>query len=110
MGPEILRIKGELTLEGGRSSFDEAARYFGEAIEVARSRGAKSVELRASISFARLLFEQGRREEAHAALAGTYGWFTEGFDTADLRTARAVLHTFSPHAKGNGARRSRRRR
>ena len=45
--------------------------------------------------FARLLFEQGRREDEHAALAGTYGWFTEGFDTADLRTARALLHAFS---------------
>jgi predicted negative regulator of RcsB-dependent stress response len=95
MGPEILRIKGELMLQRGRSAFGDAARYFTEAIEIARSRDAKSFELRASTRLARLLFEQGRREEAYSALAGVYGSFTEGFDTADLKAAKALIDTIS---------------
>ena len=57
----------------------------------ARRQGARSFELRAATSLARLLEHQGRREEAYAALAPVYGWFTEGFDTADLRAAKALL-------------------
>jgi predicted negative regulator of RcsB-dependent stress response len=93
--PEILRLEGELLLKQGKSSVAEATRRFHEAIDVARSREAKSFELRAAMSLARLLAQQGRREEAHAALAGVYGWFTEGFDTADLKTAKSLLETLT---------------
>jgi class 3 adenylate cyclase/tetratricopeptide (TPR) repeat protein len=91
MAAEILRIEGELLLKRGRPLVDEAKRRFNEAIKLARDRGAKSLELRAATSFARVLGEQGRRVEAHAALSGVYAWFTEGLDTADLKTARALL-------------------
>ncbi len=56
-----------------------------------RKQGAKSLELRATTSLARLLGKQGRRDEAHVMLAEIYGWFTEGFDTADLKEANALL-------------------
>ena len=92
---EILRIEGELLLKRGQPSVDEAADRFNEAIAVARSREIRSLELRAAKSLARLLGEQGRREEAHAALAGVYGWFTEGFDTADLKAAKTLLDALS---------------
>lgn len=62
-----------------------------KAIDIARRQGAKSLELRATMSLARLLRRQGKNEEAHQMLAQTYGRFTEGFDTADLREARALL-------------------
>jgi predicted ATPase len=60
-------------------------------IEVARRQSAKSLELRATMSLARLLTKQGRRNEARAMLATIYNWFTEGFDTADLKDAKALL-------------------
>jgi len=69
----------------------EAERCFRDAIVLARAREEKSFELRAATSLARLLYGQGRREEAHATLAGVYGWFTEGYDTADLKAAKALL-------------------
>jgi predicted ATPase len=56
-----------------------------------RRKGAKSLQLRATTSLARLLAKQGRRDEARAMLAEIYGWFTEGFDTADLKDAKALL-------------------
>jgi tetratricopeptide (TPR) repeat protein len=93
--PEILRIEGELLLKREQPALGEAKRRFHEAIELARGRGEKSLELRAATSLARLLDRQGRREEAHAALAGVYGWFTEGFDTADLKAAKALLQELS---------------
>jgi predicted ATPase len=61
------------------------------AIEVARQQGAKSLELRAACSLARILRESARRDEARAMLAEIYNWFTEGFDTADLKDAKALL-------------------
>ena len=61
------------------------------AISLARSRGEKSLDLRASTSLARLLLGQNRRDEARQALAEAYGWFTEGFDTHDLKEAKALL-------------------
>ena len=66
-------------------------RGFQRAIDTARSQQAKSLELRAATSLARLWGEQGKRAEAHDLLAPVYGWFTEGFDTADLKDAKALL-------------------
>jgi predicted ATPase len=86
---ELQRIEGAIALKQGRS--EEAARAFREAIEIARKQSAKSWELRATMSLARLLAQQGCREEARAMLADIYGWFTEGFDTADLKDAKALL-------------------
>lgn len=93
--PEMLRIEGELILKSAASGAGEAERCFRDAIVLARAREAKSFELRAATSLARLLDRQGRREEAHATLAGVYGWFTEGFDTADLKAAKALLETLA---------------
>jgi len=93
--PEILRLEGELLLKREQPALAEAKRHFSEAVELARGRGEKSLELRAATSLARLLGREGRREEAHATLAGVYGWFTEGFDTADLKAAKALLETLA---------------
>ena len=65
---------------------------FRKAIAITRGQGAKSFELRAATSLAGLLAHQGRREEARALLAPVYGWFTEGFDTADLKEAKGLLN------------------
>jgi predicted ATPase len=88
---ELRRLKGELLLMGDRGAAEEAAQCFRDAIAVARSQSAKSWELRATMSLARLLAKQDRRDEARAMLAEIYGWFTEGFDTADLKDAKAML-------------------
>jgi predicted ATPase len=88
---EIHRLKGELLLKQGPSNSAEAQRCFERAIEVARKQSAKSFELRATMSLARLLASQGHRDEARAMLADIYSWFTEGFDTADLIDAKALL-------------------
>ena len=88
---EIHRLKGELLLKQNDSNVAEAQICFERAIDVARRQSAKSWELRATTSLARLLASQGRRGEAHAMLAEIYGWFTEGFDTADLKDAKALL-------------------
>src|SRR5216684_4504863 len=69
----------------------ERRQGLGRAIEIARRQEAKSWELRATTSLARLLEQQGRRDEARAMLAEIYGWFTEGFDTIDLKDAKALL-------------------
>ena len=73
----------------------EAQNSFERAIEVARQQSAKSLELRATMSLARLLDKQGRRDEARTMLAAIYNWFTEGFDTADLKDAKALLEQLS---------------
>ena len=65
------------------------------AIDIARKQSAKSLELRATMSLARLLAMQGNRDEARAMLADIYNWFTEGFDTADLKDAKALLDASS---------------
>jgi predicted ATPase len=88
---EMRRLKGELLLMGDKSTVVDAARCFGDAIQVARWQGAKSLELRATMSLARLFTIQGRRNEARTMLAEIYNWFTEGFDTADLKEAKALL-------------------
>jgi predicted ATPase len=69
----------------------EAEQYFRKAIEVARNQEAKFWELRATTSLARLLRDTNRRDEARAMLADIYNWFSEGFDTADLTDAKALL-------------------
>jgi predicted ATPase len=84
-------VKGEFLLRVARSLPVEAAESYREAIEVARRQSAKSLELRATVSLARLLRDTGRRDEARTMLADIYGWFTEGFDTADLKEAKALL-------------------
>jgi len=73
------------------STQEEAEACFHKAIDIACQQQAKSLELRASTSLARLWQQQGKREEAHKLLSDIYGWFTEGFDTADLQEAKALL-------------------
>jgi tetratricopeptide (TPR) repeat protein len=90
--PDLYRFKGELTLmRPGAISNSEAESCFRQAIEVAHLQNAKSWELRATTSLARLLASEGRRDEARAMLAEIYNWFTEGFDTVDLKEAKALL-------------------
>jgi tetratricopeptide (TPR) repeat protein len=88
---ETFRLKGELLLRLNPSKVAEAQSWFERGLEVARKQSAKSFELRALSSLARLLSMRGRREEAYSMLAELYGWFTEGFDTADLKDANALL-------------------
>jgi predicted ATPase len=88
--PEIFRLRGQLRLKQGQT--DQADLDFREAIALARSMGAKSFELRATMSLARLLRDTSRREEARAMLAEIYSWFTEGFDTLDLKEAKTLLN------------------
>jgi predicted ATPase len=85
---EIHRIRGELLWP---SDHDVAAGCFHQALQIARDQGSKLLELRATTSLARLRRDQGRRGEAHDLLAPVYGWFTEGFDTADLKVAKRLL-------------------
>ena len=89
LAPEIRRVRGELLLR--RNERDEGERQLREAIEMARRRSERILELRATTSLARLWRQQGRREEARQMLAEIYGRFTEGFDTRDLQEARALL-------------------
>jgi predicted ATPase len=88
---ELYRLKGELLLQQNSANQAEAETCFQQAITVAQNQQAKSFELRAATSLARLWQQQGKRAEAHALLAPVYNWFTEGFDTADLQEARALL-------------------
>jgi predicted ATPase len=88
---EIHRLKGELLLTQDESNIANAQNCFLQAVKIARNQHAKSLELRARMSLTRLLGRQGRRDEARAMLAEIYGWFTEGFDTADLKDAKALL-------------------
>jgi predicted ATPase len=90
-GAELYRLKGELLLTLSSEHQAEAETCFRQALEVARRQQAKSWELRAAMSLARLWQGQGKRVEAHELLAPLYGWFTEGFDTADLQEAKALL-------------------
>jgi tetratricopeptide (TPR) repeat protein len=92
---EFQRVLGELLLTDNNTNTPEADRAFRTAIDVARQQCAKSWELRATTSLARLLVKQGKRDEARAMLAGIYSWFTEGFDTADLKDAKTLLDELS---------------
>jgi predicted ATPase len=88
---ELNRLRGELLLSQTPPSEDEAEKCFHDALAVARGQQAKSLELRTATSLARLWQRQGKQAEARQVLADVYGWFTEGFDTRDLREARALL-------------------
>jgi tetratricopeptide (TPR) repeat protein len=91
--PETFQIRGELRLKQGNVQLAEAD--FRDSISLAKSMGAKAWELRTTMSLARLLASKGRREEARTMLAEIYNWFTEGFDTADLMDAKALLDELS---------------
>jgi predicted ATPase len=92
---EIYRLRGELLLKQDHFNAAEAQKCFEGAIEIARGQSAKSLELRAATSLARLLDKQGKRKEARSMLGDIYNWFTEGFDTADLIDAKALLDELS---------------
>jgi predicted ATPase len=85
----------EVVVEDRPTMVMEVERRFNEAIRIARKQRAKFWELRAGMSLARLYQKQGRKEEARRILEGAYGWFTEGFDTADLKEAKAMLDQLS---------------
>jgi tetratricopeptide (TPR) repeat protein len=91
--PETLRLRGELRLKQGQIELAETD--FREAIGLARSVSAKALELGATMSLSAMLAKQGRRDEARAMLGDIYDWFTEGFDTADLKDAKALLDELS---------------
>jgi predicted ATPase len=88
---EICRLRGVLLLRQIGTPRAEAEAWVQRALDVARRQEAKSLELRAAMSLSRLWLQQGKRQEAHDLLAEVYGWFTEGFDTADLQDARTLL-------------------
>ena len=88
---ETNRIAGEIALQSPKPGATKAEEYFEHALAVARQQQAKSWELRAAMSMARLWRDQGKRDEARDLLAPVYGWFTEGFDTLDLKEAKALL-------------------
>jgi predicted ATPase len=90
---ELHRLSGTVLL--AENKLDEGQACLQQAIRTAQAQQAKSLELRAAASLARLWGEQGRRAEAHGLLAPVYGWFTEGFDTADLKEAKALLEELS---------------
>jgi predicted ATPase len=88
---ELYRLKGELLQQQATGSGGAVETCFRQALDMARRQQAKSLELRAAVSLSRLWQQQGKRAKAHELLAPIYGWFTEGFDTADLQEARALL-------------------
>jgi predicted ATPase len=88
---EIHRRAGEIALKSSRPDAAKAGGYFERALAVARKQQAKSWELRAAMSMARHWRDQGKRDEARDLLAPVYGWFTEGFDTLDLKEAKALI-------------------
>jgi len=92
---ELHRLRGELILMNDSSATAETEASFRAPIAAARQQSARFPELRATVGLARLLAKQGKRNEARAMLADIYGWFTEGFDTADLKDAKALLDELS---------------
>ena len=88
---ELHRLKGELLLARAAGHDAEAETCFRQALDIARRQQARSWELRAAMGLARLWQQQGKRTEARELLAPSYGWFTEGFDTADLQDAKVWL-------------------
>ena len=89
---EVNRIAGEIALMSPKPDAAKARSYFERALAVARQQQAKSWELRAAMSLARLWRDQGKVQQARELLAPVYGWFTEGFDTRDLKEAKALLN------------------
>jgi predicted ATPase len=92
---EVHRIAGEIALQSPRPDATKAQEYFERALAVSRKQQAKSWELRASMSLARLWRDQGKVQQARELLAPVYGWFTEGFDTRDLKEAKGLLDQLS---------------
>jgi adenylate cyclase len=92
---ELHRIKGELLLNQSFPAEEQAEACFQNALKVSREQSAKSLELRATTSLSRLWQRHGKTAEARQLLAEIYGWFTEGFDTADLKEAKALLEELS---------------
>jgi predicted ATPase len=88
---EVCRLRGVLLLRQPETPQAEAEVWLQRALDVARRQEAKSLELRAAMSLARLWQSQGKRQDAYDLLAPVYGWFTEGFDTADLQDANRLL-------------------
>jgi predicted ATPase len=88
---EVYRLRGGLLLKQPETPPEEAETWLRRALDVARRQQAKSLELRAAMSLTRLWQQQDKRAEARELLAPIYGWFTEGFDTADLQEAKALL-------------------
>ncbi|MCZ6874101.1 MAG: hypothetical protein O7G88_11340, partial [bacterium] len=88
---ELSRLKGALLLRQAVSDVSQAEACFRQALDIARSQQAKSWDLRAATSLARLWQQQDKRQDAYDLLAPVYGWFTEGFDTADLQEAKTLL-------------------
>jgi predicted ATPase len=91
LAAEMYRLTGELLLQQAVPNEPQAEACFQQALDVARRQQAKSWELRTAMSLSRLWQRQGKRDEARRLLAPIYGWFTEGFDTADLQEAKALL-------------------
>ena len=91
--PELLRVKGTILLSMSESHCDEAEQNFARSIEVSRQQGARANELRAAIDLAKLMAAQGRRDDARALLEPIFAWFTEGLDTADMKSAEHLLAT-----------------
>ncbi len=87
----MYRLRGECLFAQSETNPSAAEPLFHQSLTIARAQQAKSWELRAATSLARLWQQQGKRQDAHDLLAPVYGWFTEGFDTADLQEARAML-------------------
>ena len=92
---EVHRVAGEIALMSPEPDTAKAEAYFERALAVARQQQAKSWELRAAMSLARLWRDQGKVQQARELLAPVYGWFTEGFDTRDLKEAKALLEELS---------------
>ena len=92
---EVHRVAGEIARKSPQPDAAKAQAYFQRALEIARQQQAKSWELRAATSMARLWRDQGKRDEARELLASVYGWFTEGFDTLDLKEAKALIDELS---------------
>jgi len=88
---EVYRLQGVLLLRQPETRQEEAEAWLRQALDVARRQEAKALELRAAMSLSHLWQQQGKRQEAHDLLAPIYRWFTEGFDTADLRETKALL-------------------
>ena len=93
--PELHRLKGTLLLTQSPANHAEAEACFRSALAVAQQQQARAWELRTAMSLSRLWQQQGKCEEARQLLAPIYGWFTEGFDTADLQEARGLLAELS---------------
>ena len=89
--PELHRVKGDLLLAQAESNEEESERCYQNSLKIALKQSAKSLELRAAMSMSRLWQKQGKIEEARNLLGEVYSWFTEGFDTADLKEAKLLL-------------------